>query len=106
MNKIGRAVKTSSNARKYRLQLSQVLQKYGLSYPQLECLYEISKAINNPGQLSSKLFQERASVSRVVRDLDAKNLIRYIRDKEDRRKVYLEISPKGKILLDAIEAAI
>ena len=105
MTKLEKAVKSSLNARSYRLQFAQELPKHGLTYIQLECLYEIRKAKCQPSYIADKPFHERASVSRVLKELDGKKLISYTHDTVDRRKVYVEISNKGKSILDLIEAA-
>jgi len=105
MTQIEKAIKSSSKARRYRLQFAQELHKHDLSYLQLECLHEINKARYQPSHLADNLSLERASVSRVLKELDDKKLITYIRDTVDRRNVYVEISKKGKSILNSIETA-
>ena len=106
MFRIGKAIKLSSDARKYRVQYSQELRKYGLSYTQLECLYEISKAKCYPSHIANNLFHQRATISRVVKELGKKRLVSYHDDIVDRRQVHVEITNKGKSLLSLIEAAL
>ena len=77
-------------------EISNHLDNSGITYSELEVLYIINKhKQTQPSKIADELFQERASVSRILKDLFDRNLIKYIHSTQDRRKVSVSLSKKG-----------
>lgn len=101
---IGIIVENSVSYRKQIQSISALLYEHGLTYPQLECLYTIDKKEQaQNGQLSKSLCRKRSSISRILSELDNKDLISYTHDYLDRRKVFVSAYKQGKSLLYSIK---
>jgi DNA-binding MarR family transcriptional regulator len=76
---------------------------YNITGPQLLCLYIISQ--NTPttlSRVSKQLSLSSGTVNGIIDRLEAKSLIQRHRDKQDRRKIWLEPTSKG---IDVIQNA-
>jgi len=83
------------------------MQKYdelGLSFSQRNALRCINlKNRCTPGELSKMLYQETASVARLIRSLERKKLILRTDHDKDRRIRHLQITSTGKELVKKID---
>ncbi len=77
---------------------SKYLHKYyGLSSPQLTILKELSEVNEIPtGQLAKKISLSQATVTDILDRLEEKGLVIRQRSSYDKRRVYIQISEKGK----------
>lgn len=77
---------------------SKYLHKYyGLSSPQLIILKELSVIDKIPtGKLAKKISLSQATVTDILDRLEKKGLIIRQRSSNDKRRVYIQISEKGK----------
>jgi len=80
---------------------SKYLYKYyGLSSPQLSILKELSEVNEIPtGQLAKKISLSQATVTDILDRLEEKGLIIRQRSSFDKRRVYIQISEKGKVII-------
>lgn len=80
---------------------SKYLHKYyGLSSPQLTILKELSDVNEIPtGQLAKKVSLSQATVTDILDRLEEKGLIIRQRSSFDKRRVYIQISEKGKAIV-------
>jgi len=80
---------------------SKYLYKYyGLSSPQLSILKELSEVNEIPtGQLAKKISLSQATVTDILDRLEEKGLIIRQRSSFDKRRVYIQISEKGKAIV-------
>jgi len=80
---------------------SKYLHKYyGLSGPQLTILKELSDVNEIPtGQLAKKISLSQATVTDILDRLEEKGLIIRQRSSFDKRRVYIQISEKGKAIV-------
>jgi len=80
---------------------SKYLHKYyGLSSPQLTILKVLSEVNEIPtGQLAKKISLSQATVTDILDRLEEKGLIIRQRSSFDKRKVYIQISEKGKAIV-------
>jgi len=80
---------------------SKYLYKYyGLSSPQLSILKELSEVNEIPtGQLAKKISLSQATVTDILDRLEEKGLIIRQRSNFDKRRVYIQISEKGKAII-------
>jgi DNA-binding MarR family transcriptional regulator len=77
-----------------------LLVRHGLSSPQLICLRELARG--GPmlsGQLASRVNLSPATLSGIVDRLEARGLIRRVRQQDDKRRVMVELSEAGRTLL-------
>lgn len=78
----------------------EVLQEFGVTGPQLWALREIRSAGNlTIGQLADRLYLHISTVSGILDRLEARGLVKRLRDQEDRRLVHLEVTRKGREIL-------
>ena len=90
-------INVSRKSRKMRKQFAEYLDDYNLSYSEIEVIYVLgNNAQMHPSDIATYLEHERANVSRIIKELHGKNLVDYIRENSDRRKVTVEITNKGK----------
>ncbi len=77
---------------------SKYLHKYyGLSSPQLNILKELSEVKEIPtGKLAQKISLSQATVTDILDRLEEKGLIIRQRSSFDKRRVYIQITEKGK----------
>ncbi|PJD92965.1 MAG: MarR family transcriptional regulator [Legionella sp.] len=72
-------------------------KKYGITVPQLVCLYEIyEKGVMTLSVLSKQVHLSSSTLVGVIDRLEEKGLIRRTRDTEDRRVIFIEITEKGE----------
>lgn len=71
-------------------------QDIDITFTQWLCLDQINKT---PGihqkLLAQKLYKEEASISRILKRLDAKNLITFKKSTKDNKSIKLYLSPDG-----------
>jgi DNA-binding MarR family transcriptional regulator len=84
---------------------SDILQKYGLSSPQIPVVMLVAKA----GQVSVKDIASRFNITssaatQLVQTLIRHNILRKNTDQKDRRAVRIEFTPKGKRTFAALRA--
>lgn len=76
---------------------------YGLTVPQIACLYEIyENGIMTLSSLSKKVYLSMSTLVGVIDRLEEKELVLRTRDRKDRRIIYIDITEKGK---DFVRAA-
>lgn len=80
---------------------SKYLHKYyGLSSPQLTILKELSDVNEIPtGELAKRVSLSQATVTDILDRLEEKGLIIRQRSSFDKRRVYIQISEKGKAIV-------
>ncbi|WP_058534656.1 MarR family winged helix-turn-helix transcriptional regulator [Legionella saoudiensis] len=70
---------------------------YGLTVPQVICLYEIyENGMMTISSLSKRVYCSMSTLVGVIDRLEEKNLVSRTRDLKDRRSIYINITPKGK----------
>ena len=81
----------------------KLLRPEGMTVGQCCVLFTVStgKAVT-PSQLASHLITDKGSVTRTVRELEARELVKRVPDKADRRSFALQITPRGKRLLEKL----
>ena len=80
-----------------RLEINQRLAKQDVKYSQwliLDCLNQ--DGVDNPSKVASRLGIERATVSRCLDLLEARNLVSRTHNLTDRRVVEIAVTPQGK----------
>lgn len=72
-------------------------RQYGITVPQLVCLYEIyEKGVMTISVLSKHVYLTSSTLVGVIDRLEEKGLVRRMRNIEDRRAIFIEITDKGK----------
>lgn len=72
-------------------------KQYGITVPQLVCLYEIyEKGVMTLSVLSKHVHLTASTLVGIIDRLEEKGLIRRTRDTEDRRVIFIEITDNGK----------
>lgn len=70
---------------------------YGLTVPQIICLYEIyEKGIMTLSVLSKGVYLSTSTLVGVIDRLEEKGLVKRTRDIKDRRIIFIDITEKGK----------
>lgn len=70
---------------------------YGLTVPQIACLYEIyENGLMTISTLSKKVYLSMSTLVGVIDRLEEKEFVHRTRDIKDRRIIYIDISEKGK----------
>ncbi|USQ14819.1 MarR family transcriptional regulator [Legionella lytica] len=70
---------------------------YGLTVPQVICLYEIyENGMMTISSLSKRVYLSMSTLVGVIDRLEEKNLVSRTRDIKDRRSIYIDITPKGQ----------
>jgi DNA-binding MarR family transcriptional regulator len=78
----------------------EVSHQYGITGPQLWVLKTIFQNENLPvGKLSQKMYLHPSTISGVVGRLEKKGYVSRDRDREDRRIVMVQLTPRGKRLV-------
>lgn len=80
-----------------RLEINQRLAKYDVKYSQwliLDCLTQ--EDVDNPSKVAARLGIERATVSRCLDLLEARNLVSRTHNLADRRVVEIAVTAQGK----------
>ncbi len=77
----------------------EVSHQYGITGPQLWVLKTVFKNGGLPlGELSQKMYLHPSTITGVVDRLEKKGYVSRDRDREDRRVVMVQLTPKGKRL--------
>lgn len=77
-----------------------LLSRHGLSSPQLMCLRQLAR--EGPmlsGHLAAEVNMSPATLSGILDRLEARGLIRRVRQQDDKRRVSVELSTEGRRLL-------
>ncbi len=75
---------------------------YGLTVPQIVCLYEIHEnGIMTLSSLSKKVYLSMSTLVGVIDRLEEKEFVRRTRDSKDRRIIYIDITEKGNEFVKA-----
>ena len=75
---------------------------YGLTVPQLVCLYEIyENGRMTISALSKKIYLSMSTIVGVIDRLEEKQFVNRTRDIQDRRIIYIDITEKGKEFVSA-----
>ena len=64
----------------------------------METLYHLGSLCQ--GELSSKLLRSTGNITLVLDNLEKRNLVTRERDREDRRMVYIHLTPEGNALIE------
>jgi DNA-binding MarR family transcriptional regulator len=82
---------------------NEVLGKYQINYSQYAALLSVYMYESlSEGDLARMLYINPSTVSRMVYALEEKGWLQSTRDKADRRKVIISLSPTGKKRIDGI----
>jgi MarR family transcriptional repressor of emrRAB len=68
----------------------------------LTSVYTAPGGVRSPSEVGRVLAQSKPHMTRLADDLLAKGLIRRARSEQDRRRVVLAVTPKGKNLVEAL----
>lgn len=75
---------------------------YGLTVPQIVCLYEIYESGKMTiSALSKKIYLSMSTIVGVIDRLEEKQFVNRTRDIQDRRIIYIDITEKGKEFVSA-----
>ncbi|MCW8469754.1 MarR family transcriptional regulator [Fluoribacter gormanii] len=75
---------------------------YGLTVPQIVCLYEIyENGKMTISALSKKIYLSMSTIVGVIDRLEEKQFVNRTRDIQDRRIIYIDITEKGKEFVSA-----
>lgn len=75
---------------------------YGLTVPQIVCLYEIyENGIMTISTLSKKIYLSMSTLVGVIDRLEEKQFVNRARDIKDRRIIYIDITEKGREFVTA-----
>jgi DNA-binding MarR family transcriptional regulator len=78
----------------------EVSNQYGITGPQLWVLKTVFKNGSLPlGELSQKMYLHPSTITGVVDRLEKKGYVSRDRDRQDRRVVMVQLTPKGKRLV-------
>ncbi len=82
---------------------NEILGEYEINYSQYAALLSVYMYGSlSEGDLAKMLHINPSTVSRMVYALEGRGWLRSARDKADRRKVIVSLSPKGKKTIDGI----
>ena len=80
----------------------QLSKKYGLTGPQLIVISEIGQyGTMTIGELARRVSLSQATVTTILDRLELKELAERTRDRQDKRRVYVEITDKARTILDS-----
>lgn len=75
---------------------------YGLTVPQIVCLYEIyENKIMTLSSLSKNVYLSMSTLVGIIDRLEEKEFVKRTRDSKDRRIIYIDITEKGKEFVGA-----
>ena len=75
---------------------------YGLTVPQIVCMYEIyENGRMTISALSKKIYLSMSTIVGVIDRLEEKQFVNRTRDIQDRRIIYIDITEKGKEFVSA-----
>lgn len=79
----------------------QLSKKYGLTGPQLIVISEIGQyGTMTIGELARRVSLSQATVTTILDRLELKELAQRTRDKQDKRRVYVDITDKARTILE------
>lgn len=83
------------------------LEEYRTTLPQLDILMILnaSKVSLSPSDIASYVFRELHSVSELLTRMEKAGYVKKGRSKKDQRRKVVQIQPKGKALLEQIQAS-
>ncbi len=83
---------------------AQQLSEFGLTVPQLFVLRSIWRREQQPtmSALADETLQRCATITGIVGRLVRMDLVKRQRDKDDRRRVLVELTPRGRELVDKV----
>jgi len=77
----------------------QLLKPLGLTYPQYLVLLVLwEKAPLSVSQIGDHLFLDSATLTPLLKRLEAQGLVKRLRDSEDERQVSIHLTPEGQAL--------
>jgi DNA-binding MarR family transcriptional regulator len=83
------------------LHSQSLIKRYGLTGPQLLVLKELSTQREiTPSELARRLSISQATITSMIDRLAVKGYIERVRDKQDKRKVRLELKGKGLEIIE------
>jgi MarR family transcriptional regulator, organic hydroperoxide resistance regulator len=78
----------------------EVSDKFGITAPQLWAVKTISQHEGlSPGELSQRMYLHPSSITGLIDRLEKKDFVERYRDKEDRRVIKLQLTPRGTVLM-------
>jgi DNA-binding MarR family transcriptional regulator len=84
-------------ARELSIHSKFIQDNYNITVPQLVCLREISdKESISLGELTRSLHLNNSTVTGIVDRLEKRNLVRRVRQSQDRRQIHVEVTEEGK----------
>lgn len=107
-NKITAAQQSEQRSKSIVLALRRIMQQmdyhsrrlnkcYGLTVPQIVCLYEIyENGRMTISALSKKIYLSMSTIVGVIDRLEEKQFVNRTRDIQDRRIIYIDITEKGR----------
>lgn len=100
---ISRSISKAHTA--YRLQLSAAFQEARIDitpdmYLILRCLWE-SEGVNQQ-ELADQTAKDKASLTKLINNLESRKLVRRTHDSQDRRNKLIMLTPKGRKLKDKV----
>lgn len=72
------------------------LKSSELSYKQLRILYRLTLSKATMSELADYTQADKASTTRTIETMERAGWIKRLSDSNDRRKVYIDLTPKGK----------
>ncbi len=91
----------AANAFESRLYQSTILEDLSPSqFGVLETLYHLGPLCQ--GEISAKLLKSTGNVTLVLDNLEKRNLVKRVRDLQDRRMVKIFLTPEGDVLIQRI----
>lgn len=96
-NEVLRAVRQIIRA--VDLNSKKLVQRYGLTTPQMIVLKELLEANLTGSELARRISLSNATVTVIVDRMEKRGLVARQRDTSDRRKVYISITESGKELI-------
>ncbi|MCE0722581.1 MarR family winged helix-turn-helix transcriptional regulator [Legionella resiliens] len=112
-NKITAAQQSEQRSKSIILALRKIMQQmdyhsrrlnkcYGITVPQIVCLYEIyENGRVTISALSKKIYLSMSTIVGVIDRLEEKQFVNRTRDIHDRRIIYIDITGKGKEFVSA-----
>ena len=83
------------------VQSRRVSERHGVTVPQIICLHKIVESgPMTTNALSKEIFLAASTVIGILDRLEAKGYISRTRDSTDRRLVYVDATPEGKVFLE------
>ena len=93
--------------RLYEKKMTPIFKQYGLTLIQYNILRILNGAFPsslNPGEIKSRILYENSDLTRLIDRLVDKNMVSRGVSEENRRKINIQITDKGRTILDQIMA--